>query len=160
MLSSLRYVIWWSSGAGKIRRAKGLSIVKMYLGKWRKRGRKGKGRKEEGGREGGERGGEGGGEGGEREGGREEEREDREGERGIGRDVGRGHSYSCLYLRTILSPHLGLAASLPPFNRVPNCPMGCKRLTLLLPTKFCARLMMVDIRLCWIVHVCIEYTCI
>ena len=44
---------------------------------------------------------------------------------------------------------LGLAASLPPCNRVPNCPRGWSRLMLLLPMKFWAKLMIVDIRLCY-----------
>ena len=43
--------------------------------------------------------------------------------------------------------HLGLAASFPPWRRVPNCPRGCRRFRLLLPVKLCARLMMVPIRL-------------
>lgn len=51
-------------------------------------------------------------------------------------------------LGNIHSRDLGLAASLPPCRRVPNCPRGWRRLMLLLPMKFWARLMMVDIRLC------------
>ena len=30
--------------------------------------------------------------------------------------------------------YLGLAASFPPSNLVPNCPNGCSKFTLLLPT--------------------------
>lgn len=46
---------------------------------------------------------------------------------------------------SIVKIYLELAASLPPCNRVPNWPIGCRRLMLLLPTKFCAKLIIVDI---------------
>ena len=38
----------------------------------------------------------------------------------------------------------GLAESLPPKSLEPNCPIGSKRLTLLDPTKFCARFIIVS----------------
>ena len=44
--------------------------------------------------------------------------------------------------------YLGLAESLPPESRVPNWPIGCRRLMLLLPTKFCAKLTIVDMSDC------------
>jgi len=39
--------------------------------------------------------------------------------------------------------YLALAWSLPPWMRVPNCPEGTRRFTLLEPTKSCAIEMMV-----------------
>lgn len=44
--------------------------------------------------------------------------------------------------------YLGLAESLPPESRVPNWPIGCRRLILLLPTKFWAKLTIVDMSDC------------
>jgi len=44
---------------------------------------------------------------------------------------------------TLVKMYLALAASLPPWRRVPNWPFGSSMLRLLLPTKSCARPMMV-----------------